>query len=117
VTPLAVRFWARRFRRNGAAVAAVLAIGAAVAMHHSDLAMGAMHHDAGGMGGTLELCLGVFSAVGAGAAVVAIGLIALRRWRPQRLLGSVALLHAVAAPEPRARPSPSVLSLFCVRRR
>jgi hypothetical protein len=109
--------WTRRLRRNGAALATVLAIGGAVAVHHSDLAIGAMHHDAGGMGATLELCLGVFGAVGAGVAAVAIGLMALARWRPPRLLGAVALSHAVAAPEPRARPGPSVLSLLCVRRR
>jgi hypothetical protein len=97
-------------------VLAVLAVGGAVAVHHSDIAMSGMQHD-GSIGATLELCLGVFAMIGAGVAAVAIGLVSLGRWRPARVLAAVGLAAPVAAPHPRARAGPPFLSLLCVRRR
>lgn len=102
-------------RRNGAVVLAVLAVGGAVAVHHSDLATGGMDHH--GAGATLELCLGVFAMVGAGVAAVTLGLLAPARLRPIRTVAAVGLSGAADAPHPRARPGPPLLSLLCVRRR
>jgi hypothetical protein len=113
---LAIRRASRRFRRRGAALLAVVAIGGLIAVHHSGVAMGDMHHDAG-MGTAMELCLGVFVAVGAAAAAVAIGLIWLGGRRPPVDLQAVGLSAAVTRPEARARPGPAVLTLLCVCRR
>jgi hypothetical protein len=115
VGALVIQSRLRRLRRHGAAMLAVLAIGGAIAVHHSDFAMGGMDHH--GVGAALELCLGVFAMVGAGVAAVAIGLVSLGRWRPVRALAPAGLGALAAPPDPRARPGPPFLSLLCVRRR
>jgi hypothetical protein len=115
VSPLAIRRLARRCRRRGTALLAVLAVGTAVAAHHSSLSMADMHHD-GFAGAAMELCLGVFVAVGAAVAAVAIGLVALGRWRPDTDLRPAGLSGARRRPEPRARAGPSLLTLLCVSR-
>jgi hypothetical protein len=116
VSLLAIRRVSLRFRRRGATLVAVMAIGGLIAVHHSGAAMGDMHADAG-MGTAMELCLGVLIAVGTAAAAVAIGVIGLGRWRPPVDLHVGGLSRAVAQPEARARPGPAVLSLLCVCRR
>jgi hypothetical protein len=116
VGPLAIRRATRRFRRHGAALFAVLAIGGAIAVHHGAPPMDAMHHD-GALGAVMELCTGVFVAIGSVAASVALGLIAMGRWRPPVDLRPVGLSGAVAWHEPRARAGPVLLSFVCVCRR
>ena len=116
MSPLTIRRLSRRFRRHGAALLAVLAVGGAVAVHHSGFAMDGMHHDAG-VGAAIELCVGVFVAVGATVLAAAIGLLALGRWRPQAALDAVGLSRASARPEPRARAGPALLSQLCISRR
>jgi hypothetical protein len=116
VSPLAIRRLARRCRRRGAALLAVAAVGAAIAAHHSGVSEADMHHD-GIANAAMELCLGVFVAVGTAVAAVAIGLLALGRWRPPAELRAVGLSGACSRPEPRARAGPALLMLLCVSRR
>jgi len=106
----------RRFRRHGTGLLVVFAIASAIAVHHSGLAMGDMHHDMG-LGVAMELCLGVFVAVGAAVVAVAIALVAIGRWRPLTDLRAVGLSFAIARPQPRARAGPALLSLLCISRR
>ncbi len=92
----------------------VLMIGSAVAVHHSDL--GALHHDLG-TSAAMELCLGVFMAVGTAIAAVAVALIGLGRRRAPSALSAGGLSRAVERPEPRARAGPALLFLLCISRR
>lgn len=103
-------------RRHDAALLVIIALGAAIAVHHSGIAMGDMHH-ADGVEGAIELCLGVFAAVGAAVAVVALGMVALGRWRPPTVACAVGLSRVAAAAGPRARAGPTLVSLLCVCRR
>jgi hypothetical protein len=105
-----------RFRRHGAVLLAVMAVGCAVAVHHSVLSMGEMHSDPG-MSTPMELCLGVVLAVGAAVAAGGVAALALGRWRSPTDLGAVGLSLASVRPEPRARASPTLLSLLCISRR
>jgi hypothetical protein len=113
--PLAVRRHLRRLRRHAAAVLLVLSLGGAVAVAHAQPAMGGMHDD---MAMTpLQVCAGVFSAVGATVVAVCLGLIALGRWPTPPVLVAGALRAASGAPCPRARAGPPRLLLVCVWRR
>jgi hypothetical protein len=78
MSALAIRRTSRRLCRHTAGVLVVLALGALMAVHHSAIAGGDMHH--AGVGAVIELCLGVFTGVGAAVAAVALGLRSLGRW-------------------------------------
>lgn len=69
VRPLAIRHCTRRLRRHAAGVLVVLALGGAIAVHHNGMAMSELDH--AGMGAVIELCVGVFTAVGAAVAGIA----------------------------------------------
>ena len=114
MSALAVRRSTRRMRRSAAAVLVVLALGTLIAVHHSSIA-GEMHH--AGMGTVIELCLGVFTAVGAGVAAAGLGMRQLGRWAaPPRMLPLGALVGARRLTlEPRAGPPGQ--PLLCVWRR
>jgi hypothetical protein len=109
VGALVIQSRLRRLRRHGAAMLAVLAIGGAIAVHHSDFAMGGMDHH--GVGAALELCLGVFAMVGAGVAAVAIGLVSLGRWRPVRALAPAGLARRSSGPAGAAGPAVPLAAL------
>src|SRR5215207_10302292 len=115
MSALAIRRISRRMRRNAAPVLVVLALGAMIAVHHSAIAGGDMDH--AGMGPVIELCLGVFTAVGVAVAAVGFGLRRLRRWHaPAWLLPLGALVSARRLTlEPRAGPLGQ--PLLCVWRR
>jgi len=102
-------------RRNVAAVLVVLTLGAIIAVHHSAIASSEMDH--AGMGPVIELCLGVFTAVGVAVAAVGLGLRSLGRWdAPPRLLPlAVRLAARRLTLEPRAGPPGQ--PLLCVWRR
>ncbi|HEX6944551.1 MAG TPA: hypothetical protein VF196_00050 [Casimicrobiaceae bacterium] len=94
----------------------MLVCAAAIAVHHAGPLM--EHGDHGmGMSPAVELCLGVFTAVGAAVVAVALGVIALGRWCPAVSLAPRGLSRAVAMPVPRARAGPALLQLLCVSRR
>jgi hypothetical protein len=107
----------RRLCRHAAGLLLVLALGGAIAVHHGVMGLDGMHHD--GMGATVEMCLGVFTAVGAAVAAVALGVLALGRWRtPLTLLPAGALTVRLAGRRgPEARAGPPPLSRLCVWRR
>jgi hypothetical protein len=113
-SPLAVRCVTRRLRRHAAGVLIALGLGAIIAAHHSEPAAGDMYH--GGIGTVVELCLGVFTAVGVAVAAIAIALGSFgRRIRPRSLLpAGVAIVRRRLALEPRAGPPPQ--SLLCIWR-
>ena len=115
MSALAIRRSTRRMRRHTAAVLVVLALGALIAVHHSAIAGGEMDH--AGMGTAIELCLGVFTAVGVAVAAVGLGLRSLGRWdAPPRLLPlAVRLAARRLTLEPRAGPPGQ--PLLCVWRR
>jgi hypothetical protein len=115
VSPLGIRSQLRRNRRRLPLIAVMAAIGVALAAHHAGPALGELHHHDGSTA-MAELCLAAFTAAGTAAVVLAIGLLALGRWRPPLTLraGGVAVRRA---PAPSARAGPSVLCLLCVSRR
>ena len=92
----------------------VFAVGAAIAAHHSPVLIGDTHHPMGA-GVIVELCFGVFAAVGAAVLAVALGAIALGRWRPA-VVFAPAMLPGARVPEARGRDGPALLRLLCVRR-
>jgi len=114
MSALALRHRTRRLRPHAAGELIVLALGAIIAAHHSEMAAGDMHHT--GMGTALELCLGVVTAVGAGVAALALALRSLG-WRTLRrlLAPDVRLVPPRLTPEPRA--GPPAQPLLCVWRR
>jgi hypothetical protein len=73
-------------------------------------------HEHGGVGAVIQMCLGVFTAVGAAFVAVTAALITLRR-RPTRVLLPRAASSALDAPLARARHGPAAVSILCVRRR
>jgi hypothetical protein len=110
VSPLVIGRLLRRRRRQLALVAAIMALGAVIAVHHGTPPMDGMHH---GMNAATvaEICLGVLAAVGA----ITLGIVALGRWRPVLSLAP-ATLATVRAPAPRGRDGPALLHLLCVCR-
>ena len=106
-----------RYRARGAlAVAAVLLAGTLLGFHHTDVAAG-QPHPGMDMGAVAEMCVAALTAAGAAVLVVAVGLIALGRWRPPLLMRADGARHAVRAPLSRARAGPGLLLLLCVDRR
>lgn len=116
VSPIALRTQMRRWRHRAAALALVLALVGVVAVHHAAPAMSNAHHDSGVVA-LAEMCLGVFTAVGAAVVAVALGLLALGRWRPAILLSLGGVLEHPRALRPRTRAGPALLLLLCVSRR
>ena len=114
VSPIATRALLRRHRRRLALIGVVLALGAVIAAHHSPILMGDMHHSMGA-GVIVELCLGVFAAVGAAVVAFALGAIALGRWRPV-VVFAPAMLPGARVAEARGRDGPALLRLLCVCR-
>jgi hypothetical protein len=116
VSPIAIRSAMQRIRRRLAGLVLFVALSGAIAAHHSGIAIGDMHDD--GMSAAIEMCVGAFVAVGAGVAVVAIGIVALGRWPAVIDLGPTdALPHSrICAPATRAGPS-QPLAQLCVWRR
>ena len=115
VSPIALRARARRCRRHAAALALMLALVGAVAVHHAAPAFDDPQHGPG-LPAAAEMCLGVFTA--AVAFVVALGIIAVDRFAPaMSLTPSGPLLRAARPPELRARAGPGLRSLLCISRR
>lgn len=102
----------RRWRRHAAALALMLALVGAVAVHHAAPAIGDAQHGPG-IAAVAEMCLGVFTA----AVVVGLGPVAVGRCRPAMPLAAIGTLCAFPPPEPRARAGPALLELHCVSRR
>jgi hypothetical protein len=94
---------------------AVVVVAGAITAHHSGMPMD-MHHDPG-MSSVVEMCLGVFTAVGAALLAVGVAVLALGRWRPVRMLRAPSMRRAAMAPIARARHGPFVVCVLCVSRR
>jgi hypothetical protein len=116
VSATSLRRAIHRRRRHAATVAIIVALGGLVAIHHVGPATHPGHHDVD-LGVVAETCLGVLGAVGAAVIAVAVGLIALGRWRPPLILWPPALTAARRPPQPRARAGPALLAVLCVSRR
>ena len=114
MSPIAIRGLLRR-RRQIVAIVAIVALGAAVAAHHSPLSMGDMHHQTGA-GAMVQLCLGVFAAVGAAVVAIALGVIELGRRRTTLLFAPPTLAFGAPVTAPRGRDGPALLCLLCVHR-
>lgn len=95
---------------------ALLAIVAAIALHHSGIATGTMHDDHG-MSAAIGMCLAVMTVVGAAVMVIALGVLTLGRRRAARPLMPVALVLAARQPARWARAGPPLLCLLCISRR
>ena len=115
VSVLGIRRGLRRHRRDVAVIATVVAIAGLLALHHSGGLSDMQHH--AGMGTVIQMCLGVFTAVGAAvlAATLAVGARGRGQLTPRRLRASA--LPAPAAPVARARHGPAAVSCLCVSRR
>jgi len=84
----------------------------AIVVHHT-----VTSHHAIGMGATVELCLGVFTAVGAALVATALSLVAIGRRRSHWTLPATVALRVSAAPIARSRDGPSLACVLCVSRR
>jgi hypothetical protein len=114
VSAIEIRRQLRRQRRHLAVIAAVVALVGLLAVHHSGALMDI--HEHAGIGAVLQMCLGVFTAVGVGLLTAAAGLRPLRRRHPNRgLLGRTAT-SVLPAPLARARHGPAAVSVSCVIR-
>ena len=110
--PLAMHRRLRRLRRGLAVVVLMLALGGAVTFHHgAPVQMPGGHHGMD-MGTVIELCLGAFSAVGAAIVAIAVGVLALGRWRPLPMSVAAGVLFAPHPPAPQARAGPAFLCVF-----
>jgi hypothetical protein len=96
-------------------ITAVLALTALLAVHHSGALMDLHQH--AGMGVLIQMCLGVFTAVGAVLAAAAVAVVALGRRRPTRARLPGGAISALDAPPARARHGPAVVCVLCVSRR
>jgi hypothetical protein len=114
VSALTIRRQLRRYRRRNATIFAVVTLAGLIAAHHSALQMDMDHHEA--LGAVAELCLGVFTAVGAAVIAVAVALLALGRRRSPRTARMTGPSPA-RLPVARARHGPAVVAVLCVDRR
>jgi hypothetical protein len=111
---LRIRRSLRRHRRRLTVIAAILALAGAVAVHHSLMDM---HQLDAGMGAVVEMCLGVFTAVGATLVLGGWAILPLDRWGPGRMLLAAGALRAPPVPVARARHGPAAVCVLCVSRR
>jgi hypothetical protein len=116
VGPVAVRRVTRRLRRHAGGLLLVVTVSGAVAAHHGAVSMDEKLHDPG-MAVVVQMCVAVFTSVGAAVATVAFGLWALGRWPTQTapLPARAFALSGRRTPEPRAGPPPR--PSICVWRR
>jgi hypothetical protein len=98
-----------------AVLVAVVMVAAAITAHHSGMLMDMQHET--GMSSIVEMCLGVFTAVGAVLLGVGVAVLALGRWRPGRMLGAPVMRRLAIVPLARARDGPFVVCVLCVSRR
>jgi len=106
----------RQQRRHVTAIVIVLVLSGVIAAHHSGVGM-AMHDGSGGMAAVAQMCLAVFTAVGAALVAVRRTVLALGRWRPALTLCPSTPLAASPVPVARARHGPLAMSFLCVSRR
>lgn len=114
VSALSIRRQLRRHRRRLTVVATVLALVGVIAVHHSGVTD--MQRDMG-IHAAVEMCLAVFTAVGAALVAVNLAGVALGRWSPKRRLLAAGALTAPAVPVAKARHGPAAVSVLCVSRR
>jgi hypothetical protein len=115
VTAIAIRRQLRRQRRHLAVITAVLALAGLLAVHHSGALMDMHEHS--GMGAVIQMCLGVFTAVGAALLAGAVAVVALGRRCPTRGLLRGGAIRPLDAPLTRARHGPAAVCVLCVSRR
>lgn len=116
MSPMRIRRQLVSRRRQLTVVVALLLTSASIAAHHSGMATGDADHEMG-MGAAIEMCLGAFTAVGTAVVAVALGLIALGRWRPPACVMPTGVSLIARPPLPRARAGPSLRLQLCVDRR
>lgn len=113
VSSLGIRRQLRRRQRHLALIAAVLVLSGMVAAHHSG--MDTQHEAA--MGAAVELCLGVFTAIGTVLVASGCTVAAAARWRPALTLLSTGTPTPTKVPVARARHGPAAVAVLCVSRR
>jgi hypothetical protein len=115
VSAIGIRRRLRRQRRHLAMIIVVLAPTGLLAVHHSGALMDLHPHT--GMGAVIQMCLGVFTAVGAVLAAAAVAVVALGPRRPTRARLPGGATSALDAPLARARHGPAAVCVLCVSRR
>ena len=105
----------RRHRRRVTVITTILALAAAITVHHSALPVHT-DHDVG-VSAVAELCLGVFTAVGVALMAAGFAILARGRWSPASMLLPAPGLPARRVPPARARHGPGLLLMLCVSRR
>jgi hypothetical protein len=115
MSALAIRAAMRRQRRRMAMLLAVVVVACAITAHHSGVPTD-MHHDTG-MSSVVEMCLGVFTAVGAALLAVGVAVLVLGRWRAGRMLRAPVMRRVAMAPIARARHGPFAVRVLCVSQR
>lgn len=96
-------------------MASVLILGGLIAAHHGGPLVDEQHDN--GMNAAVEMCLGVFTAVGAALVALSCAVIALERWRPMLTLIASGTLTVPRVPVTRVRHGPAAVSVLCVSRR
>lgn len=115
MSALDIRRQVRRQRRRLTVVATVLAFAGLITVHHAGLPMDPHHGMAASS--VIEMCLAVFTAVGAAVAAAGFAALAPGGWRRVPAMPRAAALPARRVPLARARHGPGLLSLLCVSRR
>ena len=115
VSALTIRRGLRRHRRDLALIATVVALAGLIAAHHRGGLL-EMDHEAG-MGAIVEMCLGVFTAVGAVVVAAGLAVVVLRRHGSLPTLLSAGAGGVPRVPVARARHGPAAVSVLRVSRR
>lgn len=84
-------------------------------MHHSGAFVDVQHHI--GVDAAVEMCLAVFTAVGAALATAALAGRGFGGWRPAPPRRATAALTVPRVPVARVRHGPAAVSVLCVSRR
>lgn len=116
MSAIAIRRTLVRRRGHLALLTAVFALAGAVAAHHGGVAVGDTPHGEHGADVSVAvetMCMAAFTVVGAAVAAIAIGLIALGRWRPSLMPAAEERMRVARPPVPRARAGPVFIRL-CV---
>jgi hypothetical protein len=116
VSPLGIRRYATRVRYRPRVLVAALLVALSIVAHHTAIGSFQDAHHRMDLGAVADLCLGVFTAVGATVAAVGVALVSRTRWRPMDTAGPLRLVAMPRTPAPRVRAGPELLLVLCVSR-
>jgi hypothetical protein len=105
-----------RFRDRPRVIVAAALMALSIVAHHTAIGSFEDAHHRMDLGAVADLCLGVFTAVGATVAAVGLALVPLTRRRPIDSAGPHRRVAIPRTPAPRVRAGPVLLLVLCISR-